>query len=255
MVNDMNLGDPIATGNTATIYEHENRVIKVYKEQFSNEVSILEAEKQVYAHSYGLPVPKIVEVKEIEGKPAIVMERIKGETLGNLLKKNLDRATHYMNLSIEVQQKIHRVPSPKLGLMTDKLKRQIQAAELLEKKQKTALIHQLESIPFEPHLCHGDFHLLNLIMSDDNVYVLDWIDATSGDVRADVYRSYLLYAQHSEDLAEMYLHLYCEKSGISKEEIFQWAPIVAAARLSENVPTDNKERLLKTVLQQSPLQP
>ncbi|MGA4722158.1 hypothetical protein [Fictibacillus nanhaiensis] len=89
----------------------------------------------------------------------------------------------------------------------------------------------------------------------DNEVVLDWIDATSGDVRADVYRSYLLYAQHSENLAELYLHLYCEKSGISKDEIFQWAAIVAAARLSENVSSDNRESLLKIVHQQYPLQP
>ncbi|MGA4722154.1 phosphotransferase [Fictibacillus nanhaiensis] len=140
----MNLGDPIATGNTATIYKNEDTVIKVYKEHFSNEVSILEAEKQVYAYSYGLPVPKILEVTEIEGKPAIVMERIKGETLGGLLKEDRDIATHYMSLSIEVQQKIHSVPSPKLELITDKLKKQIHQLQLLEKKQKSALIHQLE---------------------------------------------------------------------------------------------------------------
>ncbi|MBN3554038.1 phosphotransferase [Fictibacillus nanhaiensis] len=250
----MNFGYPIATGNTATIYENENKVIKVYKEQFSNEVSILEAQKQVYAYSYGLPVPKIIEVTEIEGKQAIVMERIPGETLGELVKRDLDLATHYMNLSVEVQRNVHSFPSPKLELMTDKLKKQIQSAEILENVQKTALIHQLESMDFEPYLCHGDFHLLNLILSDETVYILDWIDATSGDIRADVYRSYLLYAQHSEELAELYLHLYGEKSGTSKDEIFQWAAIIAAARLSENVQTDNKERLLKIIHQQYPRQ-
>jgi hypothetical protein len=52
---------PLATGHTATIFEDENTVTKVYKEQYSNEISILEAEKQVIAYSYGLPVPKIVE--------------------------------------------------------------------------------------------------------------------------------------------------------------------------------------------------
>ena len=32
------------------------------------------------------------------------------------------------------------------------------------------------------------------------------------------------------------------KSHISKEEIFQWAPIIAGARLSENVSSGNVER-------------
>jgi hypothetical protein len=45
----------------------------------------------------------------------------------------------------------------------------------------------------------------------------------------------------------MYLYFYCKKSGLSKDDIFQWAPIIAGARLSENVSSENNERLLKIV--------
>ena len=58
--------------------------------------------------------------------------------------------------------------------------------------------------------------------------VIDWVDASSGDIRADVFRTYLLYSQASVELAEMYLHIYCSRTGLSRDEVFQWAPIIIA---------------------------
>ena len=106
---------------------------------------------------------------------------------------------------------------------------------------------------FDEKLCHGDFHFFNLIMSDHKVTIIDWVDASAGDIRADVYRTYLLYSQFLVELADMYMRLYCEKSGLSKDEIFQWAPIIAAARLSECVSSEKPERLLEIVNQYCPI--
>ncbi|MFP3472522.1 hypothetical protein R0J90_20935, partial [Micrococcus sp. SIMBA_144] len=75
------------------------------------------------------------------------------------------------------------------------------------------------------------------------------VDSSAGDRRADVYRTYLLYSQVSKELANMYMRLYCEKSGLFKEEIFRWAPIIAAARLSERVSSEDPKRLLEIVHQ------
>lgn len=71
-------------------------------------------------------------------------------------------------------------------------------------------------------------------MSNGDVKIIDWVDASSGDIRADVFRTYLLYSQNSVELAEMYLHIYCKKTGLLRDEIFQWAPIINAARLAES---------------------
>lgn len=79
------------------------------------------------------------------------------------------------------------------------------------------------------------------------VNVIDWVDASAGDIRADVYRTYLLYSQFSSELADIYLRLYCEKSGLLKSEVFQWAPVIAGARLSENVSSENSGRLIKII--------
>lgn len=249
----MDLGTPIAIGNTAEIYLWKNKIIKIFKDYLPNTVSSYEASKQKLAYSYGLFVPKVLDVIEIDGKQAIIMEYIQGETIGNLLLKNMEKSEYYMEISIDMQQNIHTIVTDSLEPMSKKLGSQIDSATNLDEKYKPILINKLDSMTYENRLCHGDFHPFNLIMSDKKVAIIDWVDSSSGDIRADIYRTYLLYSQFSMDLAKMYLRLYCEKSGLLEEEIFQWAPIVAGARLSENVSSENSDRLLKIIHHYCPL--
>ncbi len=245
----MKLSTQVASRNTAKIFLYENQIIKVFNDFLPDTESIYEANKQRFARAAGLCVPEIFDVTTIDGKQAIIMEFVKGKTLGEILLENKDHAEHYMNISIEVQQNIHSLEAHSLEPMSLKLRKQIEVAKQLNNRQKDALLGKMEMITYKPTLCHGDFHLFNLILSDQNeqVTIIDWVDATAGDLRADVYRTYLLYEQFSPDLANMYLRLYCQKSGLPEEEIFQWAPIIAGARLSENVSSENTERLLKIV--------
>ncbi|MCG7346265.1 aminoglycoside phosphotransferase family protein [Sporosarcina sp. ACRSL] len=243
----MNSGKPIAFGNTAEIYLFENKIVKVFKDYLPPTESAYEANKQRFAHSCGLSVPKVLDVTKIDGKQAIVMEYIEGKTLGELFFANMDRAEYYIDISIDIQREIHQIHADSLKPMSQRLRQQLEAALHLDNKQKEKLLEKLDSMTYENRLCHGDFHLLNLIMSDDQVTIIDWVDATAGDIRADVCRTYLLYVELSPDVAELYLRLYCEKSGLPKEDILQWSPILAGARLAENVSSESREFLLDIV--------
>ena len=243
----MKLDIPIAQGNTAKIYLSEDRVIKVFHDYFAQEEAINEASKQETVRASGLAVPKILDVTKVDGSPAIIMEYIKGKTLGELALESLENADYYINISVDIQRKIHDVNLGTIESLSTKLKKKIQLAQKLSVVQKAKLIDKLEQMPMDNRLCHGDFHLFNLIMSDDKVFIIDWVDSSIGDIRADVYRTYLLYSQEYKELAELYINCYCEKSGILKEEILAWGPIIAGARLSEIVPTENEERLFKII--------
>ncbi len=182
----MNLGNPIASGNTASIYLEEGNVIKIFNELLPCGEAGYEADKQKLAYSVGLPVPKILEVKKIEGKQAIIMEYVQGKTLGELISDSPGDTGHYMDLSVDIQLKIHSMKIDGLEPMKRKLANQIKGAGELSQRLKDVLINKLEKITFEGRLCHGDFHLNNLIMSDGgSVTIIDWIDSSSGDIRAD----------------------------------------------------------------------
>ncbi|EJQ31007.1 phosphotransferase family protein [Bacillus cereus] len=241
----MNLGNPIANGNTAEIYLYDSKVVKLFKEYLPDTESINEAKKQKYAYSCGLPVPNVFEVTKIKNRQAIIMEYVKGDSIGNLLLNNLNEAEHYINICVNEQKKIHsiRVNTDEIESMRERLERQIKSVYKLDEKQKRNILNKLHSIKFGPRLCHGDFHPFNLILSNKSVNIIDWVDASSGDIRADVFRTYLLYSQSSVELAEMYLHIYCRNTGLTRDEIFQWAPIIITARISENVTATNIEYL------------
>jgi len=246
----VNLGNPVAIGNTANLYLFDNKIVKVFKEHLPSTESLFEARKQEFAYSCGLNVPKVLEVTEIKGRQAIIMEYIEGKTVGNLLTENMELAEHYMNICVNAQQTIHHVEvESALETMVEKLQRQIKSGENLNNAQKELLLGRLDSMIFEPRLCHGDFHPFNVIMSNDKVTIIDWVDSSVGDIRADVYRTYLLISQFSIDLAEIYLRIYCKKTGLSRDEVILWAPIIAGARLSEHVSSENKDRLMEIINQ------
>lgn len=243
----MELGTPIAEGNTAKIYLVENRVVKVFKGHLPDTEAANEARKQKYAHSCGLSVPEIFDVTEVNGKQAIMMEYINGKTMGEILFENKEQAEYYMSISVGIQHQIHSKVTDSLEPMSEKLSRQIKAAPGLSNNQRSALLKRLETLSIDNRLCHGDFHLYNLIKTNNKVTIIDWVDASVGDMCADICRTYLLYSQFSAELADMYLHLSCKKRGLSQADIFQWAPIIAGARLSETVISEKAERLIEIV--------
>ncbi|MCM3740685.1 aminoglycoside phosphotransferase family protein [Oceanobacillus luteolus] len=240
----MNLEGPIAVGNTAEIYLCEGMVVKVFKDHLPDTESVYEAKKQEFVYSKGLPVPRVIDVLKVHGKQAIVMEHINGKTIGELVSENRQQTEHYMDLSIDVQQQIHSVTADSFEPMAVKLRSKIKQA-VIEEKYKTSLVRKLESMPNNNSLCHGDFHFFNLIVTDnDEVKIIDWVDASAGDSCADICRTYLLYSQLSTELAEMYMRVYLSKSDFSRDEILQWEPILAGARLAENIEKAEAERLL-----------
>ena len=52
---------------------------------------------------------------------------------------------------------------------------------------------------------------------------------------ADACRTYLLALQHMPDLAELYLDAYLDLAGFSRSQVTDWLPVIAGARLAENI--------------------
>jgi aminoglycoside phosphotransferase (APT) family kinase protein len=113
-----------------------------------------------------------------------MMEYTEGKTLGErVIAKELS-LDEVISLSVAVQQRLHdiTVHSSDLEQMKAKLKQQINAADRLELLEKNKLIHQLEEVSGGDKLCHGDFHLFNLIVKNNRVTIIDRMDASIGDI-------------------------------------------------------------------------
>ena len=243
----MKLKNPIATGNTSNIYLYKGKIIKLFNDFLPDTEAEYEAGKQRYAYNHALPVPYIYGVTRIRKKQAIVMEYVPGRTIGVMIYENMEKAEQYMNLSVDIQIKIHSIKADGFELMTDRLSRQLRKASVLSNSQKEILTEKLYSIDHEKRLCHGDYHVFNLILDKNKVTIIDWVDSAAGDIKADICRTYLLYSQYSPEMADIYLKMYCDKSGLSQDDILVWEPIIAGARLSEKIPSKNIDQLIAIV--------
>ncbi|MEO8685963.1 MAG: phosphotransferase [Devosia sp.] len=103
---------------------------------------------------------------------------------------------------------------------------------------RTRLLVQLAGMPDESRLCHGDFHPWNVLGSETDATVVDWLDATAGSPAADVCRSYVLLYPKVPELATDYVEAYAAAAGMTMTAIMAWLPVVAGARLAEGVPED-----------------
>ena len=236
----MNLDRVIAVRNNKTIYRDGDRCIKVFNSEYSKADVLNEALNQARIEETGLNIPKVLEVTMIDGKWAIVSEYIKGKTLAQLMEENPEEKEAYIRLLVDLQLEVHSKVCPLLNKLKDKMSRKIAETDL-DATTRYDLHTRLESMPKHNKVCHGDFNPSNIIIAEDGTpYILDWSHATQGNASADVARTYLLFslAQDVEG-AELYLNLFCEKSGTAKQYVQKWMPIVAA---SQSVKGNEHER-------------
>ena len=236
----MKLDRIIAVRNKKTIYRDGTQCIKVFNEDYSKSDVFSEALNRTIIEETGLNVPKVLEVTIIDGKWAIVSEYIKGKTLAQLIKEDDEKKDEYIELLVDLQLEVLKKNSPLLAKLRDKMNDEIRKSEL-DATTRYDLHTRLDGMPKHTKLCHGDFNPTNIIITEDGTpYIVDWENATQGNASADAARTYLLFWLDGDMTgAEKYLELFCEKSGIEKQYVQKWMPLVAAA---QSVEGNEKER-------------
>ncbi len=241
----------IASGAQADIYRDGTKAIKLFKNCCRKEDVEYEINLQKMALDYGLPVPEIFDLTEIDGKYGIVMEYIDGIPLGKILLEGKAQSMECFEKSIEIQDSIHRIETNKFPLMKDRLKNHILYGNKLNDTAKEKVLNKLENMEFDNKLCHGDFHVFNLIKTSGGIKIIDWVCAVQGNAAADICRTYLLYKLVNDEIANLYLELYCKLIKRDKEDILEWLLIVAAARLGEYTKDENEVKILNGIIENS----
>lgn len=231
-----NLENSIAERKTKTVYKDSNRTIKLFIENYSKADILNEALNQARVEEgTSLNVPKLVEVTKIDNRWALVSEHIEGTPLNKLMEEHPEKEEEYLNLFVDTQIKILSNSVPLLNRIKDKFRRKLSNAVNIDENTRYELLQRLEGMKNHTKLCHGDFNPSNVIIKENGeVYVIDWAHVTQGNASADVARTFLLFSiEGKNELAEKYINLFSEKSGISKANIQRWIPIVAATQMTK----------------------
>ena len=253
------LETPIATGFTAEIYTwHDGQVLKLFKQGRSRQTVEYEANLTRMVHATGLPVPAVGEIMEIGGRFGLELERVDGISMLQAIIQWPWKSAYYAYMLAELQVEMHQRQVPGLPSQIERLKKKIGRAPNLPEEVRQIAFCKLETLHENDKLCHGDFHPDNILLTSRGPVIIDWIDATRGSPLLDVARSTLLFGggplppgiprawllrilQHR--LYNLYLSRYIQIIPLSRKQLSEWLPVVAAGRLDENIYFD-EARLL-----------
>lgn len=237
----------IAERKDKIIFRSGDATIKLFDENFSKSNVLNEAINQSRVEETGLNIPKIREVTLIDGKWAIVMDYVEGETLEKLMNRNASGYDAYLDCFVEIQCDVHSRKHMLLTKFSDKMTLKIMNSDL-DASTRYDLAVRLADMPKYNCVCHGDFNPSNVIVTSGGAtYILDWSHASQGNPTADATKTYLIFLLGGEERrANDYLERYCVRTGTSLSEVEKWIPLVAAAQLVK-ANTENK-RVLRNLI-------
>ena len=249
----MDKGEMLARGRTAEVFAwKDNQVLKLFLEDWP--VDSVEHEAQVTGavHKAGLPAPAVEGTVEVEGRLGIVLERVDGPSMLQVLTSKPWRIGKLARTLAELHAAIHSCEMPELPSLREELGRGIREVELPE-ETKEAVLRHLEQLPDGNIICHFDFHPDNILMSSRGPVVIDWSNPRRGDPLADVASCSLLLrlAPLPQFMAgqwlinllrarlhSIYLKRYLQLRPSSRKQIAAWELPLVTSRLLDNIPEE-----------------
>lgn len=256
------LTTPIAKGRTAELYDWDaEHVLKLYHTWCPPNWVEHEARVARVIAEAGIPTPAAGEVVEIDGRRGIVYQRVTGISMLDDLRQRPWLLLRHARSLADLQAQFHRLTVPGLHAGRDSLRHSISRTPHLPEAQRAQVLNALETLPDGQALCHGDFHPGNVLISARGPVVIDWMTASLGSPWADVARSSLLLTVGVKAAGDMvnpairllsgqfhrsYLNRYRSLVPDGQAELARWQPVVAAARLDEQIEPE-RSALLRMV--------
>lgn len=250
------VGPLVAVGRTSDVYDFgRGSVVKVPRPSVPSHWAAMEARFTAAVYELGAPAPEVRGVAQVEGRDAIVFERVSGLSMWEVLVASPQDARV---LAVELAEVHKRVLSAGLPTavpgLVERMCAKIGEVEQLTHLEREEAQRAVERLPRGAALLHGDLHPGNVLMSDRGPVVIDWFDAAVGHPIADVVRSSLLLrpfeaagqrphlpdASHGllNQLHESYVSAMSDVVSAPPDELRRWEAVVAASRLAEDAESD-----------------
>lgn len=260
---NMNIGNLIGCGRTAEIFEMGNdRIVKLFRDGIPRQAIEYEYNISKILSNNRCPVVNAYELITHNNRLGIVYDRIFGVTMmKSITPWNIHK--HAKKLA-ELHFRIHKEIDYNVMSYKERLIENIKEIDLLDISCKQKLISYTNNLPDGNNLCHGDYHPDNILIVNDKYFIIDWMTATKGESLGDVARTIIMikYGTVPDDIPKIqkyitslfrnkllnqYIKNYVKISGVGIEKIRMWELPVAAGRLVERIPEQEKKILLNFI--------
>jgi hypothetical protein len=245
-------GPKLGAGREADVYAiGDTAVLNLYRPGFGGHRA--EAVTLRALDGRGI-APRLLDVRELDGRTGLVEERLAGPDLLTLLQRRPWQLYGVARLLTGAQLAIHRVPAPaelpdQRLVLADRIRDAALPRHLFEFVSRV-----LDVLPDGDRLCHGDFHPGNVLLTAHRTTVIDWGAATRGVPEADHARTLLLLrwadplpgtplvsraliSGGRSLLVRAYAHAY-RRGSPPLSHIASWLVVHLAARLSQGIPAE-----------------
>lgn len=227
----------------------DGEVIKIFHDAVSEEMIERELTAAKLASSLGVPTAAPRVRVEVEDKRALLYPEISGVSIARAIRKQPLSAASLLRNMATLLHDVHSQPASGLRTVKSVLQTDIDYGPAPE-SLKSAAKHYLARLPDGGQLLHGDFHIDNILVSDNGLVILDWAKAAIGAPAADAVRSEMLmrFGEGPTDTitnmwrdwaAQQLGRAYRQQSGITPDALSLWRPIVALAWLRARPPVRN----------------
>lgn len=250
------IGQLLAVGRTSDVYAYgADSVVKVPRPDVPAHWSEMEARFTSALRQLGAPAPEVRDLIDVDGRQAIVFERVDGESMW---QRMLDTPDEVDVLSRELAAIHRRILSiglpPGIASSVDRMCGKIDEAEQLTVDDRDEAKQIARGLRSGAALLHGDLHPGNVLMRRGEPVVIDWFDAALGHPATDVVRSSLLIRPHPDRvdlphlpdapprlldrLHQAYVDEMADMLDMPHDELRCWESVVAVSRLAEGAETD-----------------
>jgi aminoglycoside phosphotransferase (APT) family kinase protein len=258
------LPSPFAVGRTAEIFSWQNgTILKLYREWCPAHWVEYEARVAAIVTQAGVPAPRAYDIVEVEGRRGLVYERVNGVSMLSQMTRQPLKLAAFGRTLADLHLEMHRHAVTELPAQSDQLEYSLKAAKNLPDDLRAAALQALGRLPKGDRLCHGDFHPDNVLMTSKGPIIIDWMTANRGEPWADVARTHLLLTlgRPTGNAAARWLVLVGRRafyggymnryqSAVPDEarQLHRWIPVMAAARLNEEI--SHERQALLDILRQ-----
>jgi len=240
--------DLIYDNGSVKIYRDGDRAIKVFPRTSYDRVAAT-ARIQAFARGAGLPVPAVYGVRRTGiAKIAFEMAYIEGRLL---ITDEMDRE-QTKDAIIEMARlhsMIGAVDGGGLPDFTEPLSREIMKSAHLSEPVKEGLLSLMRRLDTgKTNLCHGDMHPGNIVFGGEKYWIIDWSRScvSRGDPAADACNTYLYQLRFMPDYAQVYLDAFCGMSGVRREDVLAWLPVIAGYQI--NIKDDEEREFILRII-------
>ena len=180
------------------------QVVKLFKAGRSRRVAWWEARMTRAAFAAGAPAADVLGEVTLEGRFGIVLTRLDGPTLLQLLRTGAMASQQAGAILATLAISVHKTPPPPEVLsLRDWMDASLQGSgDRIPKHIATGILTLIERLSPEDGLCHCDLHPGNVIMTADGPRLIDWLGMVRAPAALDLGACHILLSEIAPELVE-----------------------------------------------------